>query len=187
MDEVGRSEYDRVMDFVMAEVLKRPKANNEELRRLAATISPSVMELGIRQFQGKYRLPAIRRLRKAGRLPPAPPRPVTNGRRRRGRPSAAAAEPAAPTPAATPAPAPVAPPAARPSPNTRGGAAAPRVVRPAAPAEKPRSPADFNRDAARTELMKFAMAVAAAEDQQTTLAAVAKIDEYVDRIGKASR
>ena len=182
MDAAGKSEYDRVMDFVMTEVVKNPKTNNEELRRRAADISPSVMELGVRQFQGKYRLPAIRRLRKEGRIPPAPPRPVTNGRRKRKKTPVAAPRPITP-------PSPLAP--AMPSMpgqvgrRPRGGAAAPRLEH--STAEVAVEPVvSFNRDVARTELLKFAMAVAAAQDQQTTLATVAKIDEYLDRIAEAS-
>ena len=166
MDQAGPSEYDRVMDFVMSEIIKNPKASNDELRTGALKVSPSVGELGIRQFQGKYRLPAIRKLREAGRIPPAPKRPVTNGRRRpRGG--------IVPTPVAA-APAPV-------RPRAPG-----RVARRASVSAPPSSGGGINRDAARSELMKFAMAVAGAEDQQATLSAVAKIDEYVERIAEAS-
>lgn len=204
MDEVGTTEYERIMDVVMAEVLKNPKANNEDLRKRAAAVSASVNALGIRQFQGKYRLPAIRRLRKEGKLPPAPPRPVRNGRRKRaGAQQAPTPLPAArtasasffmPTPLSAstrePAPAPAPPAGSRPSGRKpRGGASAPRAVAPAARSVTDPTPpkSGFNRDVARRELMKFAVEISGADDQKDTLAVVATIDDYVDRIAKASQ
>ncbi|MCE2455157.1 MAG: hypothetical protein J4G12_04975 [Gemmatimonadetes bacterium] len=188
------TEYARVLAFVKTEVLKDPKTRNEDLQRRATEISSSVADLSIRQFQGKYRLPAYRELRDEGKLPPAPKRVPKNGRRKKkpqpiapapGAVADAAPEPVPPTPAAKGQEMPwkiVSAATETPRKQPRGRASAPK----AAPVTAAHKASTFDRDAARREMMKFAMAIAGADSQSETLAAVAKIDEYLDRIVEAS-
>ena len=152
---------EKILAFVEAELKKNPSATTEELQNATKKKFPSTGKLSKRQFNARYALQIKRRKPAGAKKAPA-----------------AKAKAPAKKPAAKKAPAAKGPrlPRVRRAPKA---AAAPAAAAPAAPT--------MDRDAVRSQFLRFASDITAAESRRDLVRVLANVDKYVDAVAKATR